>query len=323
MDDSMSAASTIPVINSSRDEHRSRGRRGVNHDVLERGVAALDAIHAANERTAAYKHELDNVRVALGRAEDHIKDLLRVTPDADRLAPADLPPSVFAAELLKRDAMVNKWTDAYYKLVEAAALERAERKSERSRLEAEIQRLERRADRLSTENREQRVQRDRRPAPDPALAEARRERDEARAGLDKTRTAHQQALLTARNDVNYYIHKANKHQSAELDAQRRFLDQRQLVLTLQARLQQSDALAPTLPPAGVHLPAGGHDLGDAAFASDYLDTATFALTHENTSAFDTLSEPSDRPRIPSPAGEFPSYHHDDDHSDSRSSSGRG
>ena len=164
MDDSMSSASTIQVIQSSRDEQRSRGRRGVNNVVLERGVAACDAILAANERTAAYKHELDNVRVALGRAEDNIKDLIRVTPGADRLAPADLPPSVFAAELLKRDASVNKWTDAYHKLVEAAALERADRKSERSRLEAEIQRLERRADRLSTENRDQRVQRDRRPA---------------------------------------------------------------------------------------------------------------------------------------------------------------
>ena len=94
MDDSMSAASTIQVIHSSRGEHRSRGRRGVDDDVLARGVAARDAIHAANERTAAYKHELDTVRVALGRAEDHIKDIIRVTPGADRFAPAaSLPQS--------------------------------------------------------------------------------------------------------------------------------------------------------------------------------------------------------------------------------------
>ena len=117
MDDSMSAASTIQVIHSSRGEHRSRGRRGVDDDVLARGVAARNAIHAANERTAAYKHVLDTVRVTLGRAEDHIKDIIRVTPGADRFAPADLPPSIFAAELLKRDAIVNKWTDAYLKLV--------------------------------------------------------------------------------------------------------------------------------------------------------------------------------------------------------------
>jgi hypothetical protein len=322
----MSAASTIQVINNSRGEQRSRGRRGVDNDVLERGVAARDAIHAANERTAAYKLELDTIRIALGRAEDHIKDHIRVTPGAETLAPASLPPSIFAAELLKRDTLVHRWTDAYQKLVEAAALERGERKSERSRLEATIQRLERRADRLSTENRDQRDQRDqrdRRPAPDPALAEARRERDEARSSLDTARTALAKTVLTARNDVNYYIHKANKHHSAELEAQRRFLDQRQLVLELQARLQQSGAPTPTILPAGVHHAAGGHDPGAATFTADFHDSVTFALAHEHTSVFDDLPEPSHSSRFPSPSGHFARHHLDDDHSDSRSSSGRG
>ncbi len=110
MDDSMSSASTIHIVSNPRFDRRRTGQRGLDTTVLARGVAAVDAINAANERTAAYKLELDSTRVRLGRCEDALKDHLRANPGAETAPPNGLPPDIFAAELLKRDALVNRWT---------------------------------------------------------------------------------------------------------------------------------------------------------------------------------------------------------------------
>ena len=328
MDDRLSSTSTIPIVQSARGEDRYRRRRGHDTSVLERGALASEAIQRAEELTAAYRRELDSMRVRLGRSEDCLKDLLGRKSGQPTTLPLNLPPDVFAAELLKRDALVNKWSESYQRLVDASAVERTERKAERARFEADIQRLERRADRIHNETRDrdrdrerERAQRNRQATPDTALLEARRERDDARRALDQARadlaatelTARADvdqaradlaaAKLTARNDVNYYIHKLHKHRSAELDAQQLLLEQRQLVLDLRAQLQQADSPAPPIPTLGILHDPGSPATGLSAPAEDYQDSTAFSIAHQHTSALDGLSGFSLSPPS-SPSGDF-------------------
>jgi hypothetical protein len=326
MDDTMSSASTIPVLQNTRND-RSRRSRGHDANVLAQGVSARAAIAAANEaaaraddRAARLQHELDACRAKLGRSEDSLRSHLN-TAGAGAAVPNGLPPDLFATELLRRDALLLRWTGSYQKLVEASAIERAERKSERERLEADIRRLERRADRVYNENRD-RERRDRRSSPDPALAEARRERDDALASRDASHVALGAAKLTFRNDVNYYLHKTNLHRAAELDAQKRFLDQRQLVLELQAQLQQTGASVQPLPPAPIFHDTSSRITGTAFPAPELDDALAFANAHCDTDAFDDLSFPSRSSRAGSPSSDFRPPHCDSPTSDSRSSSRR-
>jgi hypothetical protein len=82
MDDILSSASTIPVVNFPRGDDRSRRRRGLDNTVLERGALACEAIQRAEELTSSYRLELDSLRVRLGRSEDFIKENLRRPPGA-------------------------------------------------------------------------------------------------------------------------------------------------------------------------------------------------------------------------------------------------
>ena len=345
MDDRLSSTSTIPIVQSGRGEDRNRRRRGHDTSVLERGALACEAIQRAEELTASYRQELDSTRVRLGRSEDFVKELLARKTGESTAIPPNLPPDIFAAELLKRDALVNKWSESYQRLVDASAAERTERKAERARLEADIRRLERRADRIYNETRDrdrdrdrERAQRHHRTTPDTALLEARRERDDARRALDQARadlatanlTARTDAdqaradlaaaKLTARNDVNYYIHQANKHRSAELDAQQLLLDQRQLVLELRAQLQQADPPTPPIPTPGILHDPGLPGTGPAAPADDFLDSAAFSIAHQHTSALDGLAGFSPSPRT-SPSRDFRTRRSSSP-SDSQSSSSR-
>lgn len=264
MDDSISCASTaIPVQEDTRREERARRAagqsRGVSSATLAKGRAASEAISAANARADTYQHELDSTRVRLGRCEDAIREFQRQTQNgAAPTSSIGIPPDPITAELLKRDANVTRWTDAYQRLAEVSALERAERKSERAASDAEIQRLERRVERLARE----RDDRDRRASPDPELATARRERDAARRERDEARSKLSDAAIVARNDINYYINKAHNHRTAELDARNQCLELRQRLLALQARLQQAGGHtgsptpeAPPIPPLASHFVA--------------------------------------------------------------------
>lgn len=203
MSDSASAASTtsIPVVTNDRGElpRRARShRRGVPGLALERGVLAESAILAANARTDAYRTELDAVRVKLALSEDTIRDYnARSGITGLRVAPIAAPPDPLTAEILKRDAHLTKWSDSYQRLADAAARERSEHRREMADAQRQLAiakddilcleaRCEGMRARESAPGRASDQQR--RRSPDPALAEAARERDDLRERIRKLKS---------------------------------------------------------------------------------------------------------------------------------------
>jgi hypothetical protein len=110
------------------------------------------------------------------------------------------------------------------------------------------------------------------------------------------------------------------HRAAELDAQKRFLDQRQLVLELQAQLQQTGTPIQPLPPAPVLHDTGSRAAGAASPTPELHDPLAFGNAHCDTDAFDGLSFPSRSSRAGSPSSEFRHHRRDSSTPDSRSSS---
>ena len=247
MSDSASAASTtsIPVVTNDRGElhrrARSTHRRGVPGLALERGVLAETAILAANARTDAYRTELDAVRVKLALSEDAIRDYnARSGITGLRVAPIAAPPDPLTAEILKRDAHLTKWSDSYQRLADAAARERSEHRREMADAQRQlaiakddILCLEASCDRMrARESAPGRASdQQRRRSPDPALAEAARERDDLRERIRKLNH-------TLQNDAHWYNKRENASRTKELDALQQNLGLHRHILDLQAQLQR-------------------------------------------------------------------------------------
>ena len=332
---SPASGSAIPIISHNRSDEeppgrRQRSSRGNSSVVLERGVAAAQAIKEANDRTERFQLELDRTRAQLGRATDAVREHELYIRErglaSERSTSFALPPDPGTAELLKRDALIISWSSAYRTISESAARAHADHEAEKAKLLAVIAGQEQavKAAAIAAGSSLGRL-----ADPDGAAARA---ADAARLENEALATrlaACQERLAKAeralQKDTLYYVHQAQLAKQAELDARQDALEHQRQNLALQAQILQIRAAhassttadpappvaavpAPDIPPPTQHgstLPDFCHDFSaslEAAFTSAGLWPDAEAI---DTSLSYGRPDSGSISRTSSPAADFP------------------
>ena len=128
---------------------RARNVRGRNPAVLQAGVHASKTIEDANLRADAFQLQRDRAVVLANHTQDALRDIqegLARAAASGTMAPAFayVPlPDPFAAELLKRDAIIESWSAAFRDLVSVRERESAKSRAVLSTLFEDVRRAER------------------------------------------------------------------------------------------------------------------------------------------------------------------------------------
>ena len=98
--------------------------RGRSSAVLQAGVAAGITVADANDRAEFYKAERDKALLQANHAYDALRDVQQATTRAAAVGVASgsctfipPPPDPYAAELLKRDTLIESWSRAFHDMV--------------------------------------------------------------------------------------------------------------------------------------------------------------------------------------------------------------
>ena len=218
-------------------------------------------------------------------------------PQSPRPAPDPL-----TAEILKRDAHLTKWSDSYQRLADAAARERSEHRREMADAQRQlaiakddILHLEASCDRMrARESAPGRASdQQRRRSPDPALAEAARERDDLRERIRKLNH-------TLQNDAHWYNKRENASRTKELDALQQNLGLHRHILDLQSQLQRCglSSEAGPVPAPDIGGPTADDQASGDATGGLFADFNFDGLEHGN-SPFGAIDE-----RGQSPSSDF-------------------